>query len=340
MTNPQVMAPNVSESYAWVAGRAATAGFSCASRTTRDADEHAEALRAWDQRYEQLTPGGFEGRLTDLWMGDIQIFREVTNQIVHQRGRAWSGAFVFGVVLDSDGEGAIQGSPLANGGGFSLGSAPDFLFRTPRCLDVVGIALSRDWIEANGNATGDSSLQDAATAPARVFRRSADLDELSAYLRELFATVEVDRSALRHPSAQRSVVSALAGVLSGAVSGGGAIRHAASRNARTRLVERAKDYVLDRRETPVTVTELCEFLCVSRRTLQYCFQDVLGVNPVQYLRAIRLNGVRRELREHVSGVRIGDVAARWGFWHFSQFSADYRRMFGELPSETLRGARA
>jgi AraC family ethanolamine operon transcriptional activator len=39
-------------------------------------------------------------------------------------------------------------------------------------------------------------------------------------------------------------------------------------------------------------------------------------------------------------VRIGDVAARWGFWHFSQFSADYRRMFGELPSETLRGARA
>ena len=31
------------------------------------------------------------------------------------------------------------------------------------------------------------------------------------------------------------------------------------------------------------------------------------------------------------------VIARWGFWHFSRFSAEYRRMYGELPSQTLRG---
>ncbi len=340
MAYPQSVASGVPESCKAVPPGTTGAHFSFAARTTRDADEHAESLRDWDQRYEQLTPGGFEGRLTDIWMGGTQIFREITNQIVHQAGRAWSGAFVFGVVLDSQGEGAIQGTPLTVGGGFSLGAAPDFQFRTPRCLDVVGIALSREWIDANGVATGDCSLQDAAAAPPRVFRRSADLDELSAYLRELFAATEADSAALHHPNAQRSVVSALAGVLSAAVSGDGGITHAASRDARSRLVERAKAYVLGRRETPVTVTELCEFLCVSRRTLQYCFQDVLGVNPVQYLRAIRLNGVRRELRERRTGLRIGDVAARWGFWHFSQFSADYRRMFGELPSETLRGVRA
>jgi transcriptional regulator GlxA family with amidase domain len=30
------------------------------------------------------------------------------------------------------------------------------------------------------------------------------------------------------------------------------------------------------------------------------------------------------------------VAVRWGFFHLGSFSADYRRMFGEGPSETQR----
>jgi AraC family ethanolamine operon transcriptional activator len=58
---------------------------------------------------------------------------------------------------------------------------------------------------------------------------------------------------------------------------------------------------------------------------------------VSFLRAMRLNGVRRALRK-ADGVHesVADVAARWGFWHLSHFAADYKAMFGELPSETLR----
>jgi len=43
--------------------------------------------------------------------------------------------------------------------------------------------------------------------------------------------------------------------------------------------------------------------------------------------------VRRELQTHRRD-SIGDVAARWGFWHLSRFAADYTRLFGELPSAT------
>ncbi|MBL8451298.1 MAG: helix-turn-helix domain-containing protein, partial [Zoogloea sp.] len=61
------------------------------------------------------------------------------------------------------------------------------------------------------------------------------------------------------------------------------------------------------------------------------------LNPVSFLRAMRLNGVRRALRK-ADGVHesVADVAARWGFWHLSHFAADYKAMFGELHSETLR----
>ena len=77
----------------------------------------------------------------------------------------------------------------------------------------------------------------------------------------------------------------------------------------------------------------------SRRKLNYCFQEVLGTTPVAYMRAIRLNGVRRELLAADEGGRVYDIAVRWGFWHFSQFSVDYKRQFGELPSRTLQRAK-
>lgn len=32
---------------------------------------------------------------------------------------------------------------------------------------------------------------------------------------------------------------------------------------------------------------------------------------------------------------INEAAQRWGFWHAGEFAADYRLLFGELPSQTL-----
>jgi AraC family ethanolamine operon transcriptional activator len=103
------------------------------------------------------------------------------------------------------------------------------------------------------------------------------------------------------------------------------------------IVAQARDYVLAHRSRPVGVPELCEQLHVSRRTLQYCFQGVLGMAPATYLRALRLNGARRDLCGRAAG-SVQDVAAAWGFWHLSQFATDYRRMFGMRPSEALRAA--
>jgi AraC family transcriptional regulator, ethanolamine operon transcriptional activator len=59
---------------------------------------------------------------------------------------------------------------------------------------------------------------------------------------------------------------------------------------------------------------------------------------MHYWRAMRLNRVRRDLKRGAE-TSIYDVAVQHGFWHFSQFSLDYKRHFCELPSETLRRAR-
>ncbi|WP_040503359.1 helix-turn-helix domain-containing protein, partial [Herbaspirillum lusitanum] len=109
------------------------------------------------------------------------------------------------------------------------------------------------------------------------------------------------------------------------------------------IVGDARDYAMDNQDVPITISMLCEQLHVSRRTLQYCFEDVLGISPMTYLRSLRLNGVRRQLMQGAAAVsphavRVGDVAAAWGFSNFSQFSCDYKKLFGESPSSALRAA--
>ena len=96
------------------------------------------------------------------------------------------------------------------------------------------------------------------------------------------------------------------------------------------------DYIAAADGQPVTVRELCREVRVSWRTLNYAFRERFEVTPKAYLSAVRLNGARKDLRNaDPDHKKIAEVANRWGFWHMGQFAADYRRLFRELPSETL-----
>jgi len=108
---------------------------------------------------------------------------------------------------------------------------------------------------------------------------------------------------------------------------------------RRQVVARVQAYLQAQPLATPSVTDLCELTHVSRRTLQYCFEQVLGLSPLQYLRLMRLNAVRRLLLVGLEeGDTIAQLAARYGFWHAGQFSADYKGLFGEPPSATLARA--
>jgi hypothetical protein len=50
----------------------------------------------------------------------------------------------------------------------------------------------------------------------------------------------------------------------------------------------------------------------------------------------RLHQVREALRNaEPDELTVTSVAAQYGFWQFGRFAGQYRRLFGELPSDTL-----
>lgn len=78
-------------------------------------------------------------------------------------------------------------------------------------------------------------------------------------------------------------------------------------------------------------------LGVCLRSLETAFRASMGMPPVRYLKLLRLNRAREQLaRLEPDATQVGVVARDLGFTELGRFSGEYRRLFGELPSETLR----
>ncbi|MEV7694326.1 AraC family transcriptional regulator [Microbacterium sp. NPDC089189] len=86
----------------------------------------------------------------------------------------------------------------------------------------------------------------------------------------------------------------------------------------------------------MTVADLAAAVGVSVRALQVGFRRTLDTTPLAYLRERRLTLARRELESAAGETSVAQIADRCGFAHHGRFAADYRRRFGESPSDTLR----
>ncbi len=108
-----------------------------------------------------------------------------------------------------------------------------------------------------------------------------------------------------------------------------------------RDLKRTIDYIRAHADQAITTEDLVAVSGVAGRTLYRHFRDVTGLSPMAYLRKVRFEQVRAELQQASPSHSITDLALKWGFRHAGRFSVEYRRIFGESPSETAgrRGPR-
>lgn len=102
------------------------------------------------------------------------------------------------------------------------------------------------------------------------------------------------------------------------------------------IVNRVRNFTLASDGNPLSIEEICEKLRIKRRTLNHAFTRALGITPVTYMRNLKLQKIRIELKKNPEDLEsISNVASKWGFVHMSLFSKYYREMYGENPKETL-----
>ncbi len=308
-----------------------------------DVDDQAVHITAWYQEYDQIHPGRFHGQIHELWLTGIQLFLETTSQALRQTCVAWPDSFWFGIPAPASTEGFVNSSPLDQDAIAIQPGGDGFELLTPDEFDLFGITIDEATFVRHAVLAErpdlPESIQKGGAFPVKETKKCLFWRRFSNLLTN---TCELDDQCCLSSAVcsqiEEEVSHALIDMLEDETQ---AIKPRYSCVNRCRVVSQARDFVLSQPDRLISIIDLCEHLHVSRRTLQNCFQTVLGVCPVSYLKSLRLNAVRRALKHgglH-QNLTVQDVAAQWGFWHMSQFAADYRALFYELPSETLRGSR-
>ncbi|HUH39845.1 MAG TPA: helix-turn-helix domain-containing protein [Castellaniella sp.] len=304
-------------------------------RVAYDADAHAHNLSRWDQRYDQFSAGRFKGRVSELWAPDLQVFLESANQALRQSCAAWPDSLWFGLAAPHPVASRIDTALVPDYSVLFRRGGCQFELYTPEHYDLFGIVVNERMLCEH--LDGIEGVDPALLGKGGELRIDPlAYQALIQTLRGLLCPPAASCSSARFEQARDAVLLHLGAALATGHAPpqpgvGTRIRHS------RQIVDRARELVLSCPEQRLTIADLCRRLQISRRALQYCFQEIVGMAPLSYLRTLRLNEVRRGLHAQTAPAgRVTQVATHWGFDHLGQFSQDYHKLFGEPPSATLR----
>lgn len=262
------------------------------------------------------------------------------------------GPCLFDATVSADGMGLLlcpdaAGKVTGNGATFGRNSVMVIPGRThiqSASLDAVSwfsffVPFSRlDWPR-------DGNGEPRAVAAGVIDVSPADHARLSNTLRRIAAAAQAGAFE-GNPQGRSDASGLLVRIARDVVFGRPVVRNAEAfpgrhRMPRERIIERTRQLIESRAGAPVHLQEMAAAAGVSERTLHNAFREQFGLSPQRFHRAWVLNAARRELhRPGPDSRRVTDVLARLGVWEWGRFSRDYQRLFGELPSQTLRRAGA
>ena len=295
---------------------------------TKDANQQAASLINWQQEYDQLSDGRFLGQIRERRFPNFHVFREDSNRSLRQQCRVEQGGIWLGL--------SAENKPLhLNHSQFNSSQlllrqgGADFELMTPEQFSIYGIVLDKNFVHIIENQLELGSIQNNIFHLTGLTEKH--IQQLKYYLGTLLGSAEPRWSETTHQAILKDIVLELFSLSSLHTS------HPISISHRQHVMHRIKQQLqdLDYR-TPITVSELCDAVHVSRRTLQYTFEHCCNTSPKQFIHRMRLNQVRRVLQSPEDNRTIAEIAFDFGFFHLGQFSQSYKRLFGETPTETRK----
>lgn len=302
-----------------------------------DFEEQALRLIGYDQTYFQLTPGAFSGRFLSCLLGPVSVHVEQSNQALEQTVAGHPNAVTLGVLARSGAPFRLNGAAFTGSDVLIAMPGGDLHLRSPSNGAVVALVVEQDVLwrhPALSRPTRDRlCASDFGTQllPAPQLARRIREDVVQAIQSANFEAGESDDAMVIGDALLSGIVSKLSLELSGhdislpqLLTPASYERFLAGRKA-----------IHTSWETIHSLGDLLPMTAAGRRTLQADFASNVDVGPLTYHRLLRLHMARRALRSPACfNLSIGDIAARYDFWSWSQFSRLYQSHFGLLPSDT------
>lgn len=306
------------------------------SLQTTDFDELASAFPGWDMHLIQLGRGKFSGRVVLAQHGCFQLFEVKGNRSVLARGDSPAGSYEFAVIQDRNAGSVWRGRALRPGMINIRGPGEPMDHRTAEDCVSMGLAVDASFVRRVASSIHGVEAEAILRSPVVTIDRAGGLAldrSLRWILRQLAERKESETHRLQ---IEDYLVEWLSTVLDTALPDRFKDTTSLGSRHRVEVVCRAEEYMHAHLDRPLSLVELCEVVGVSERTLLYAFNERTGQSPKSYLKALRLNRLRKDLK--AADPRTGsvhEIARRWGLDHPGALAADYRKLFGELPGWTL-----
>ena len=300
-----------------------------------DADELQEVAQLWNLDFRPMARSLSNSELLQTVDATAALGYARIAPRVEQRGSSPAGMRTFALLGRRSPDTVWCGSRIDRHTLMSFDSGGDFESSTQAGFEVHTLSVDVDHLENLASKEGwERHL--AIGAAARAIPLAADLaNGLRGVFESATSSIARDSSVVASPVIRECLEVELSTALLRATIPQHERVLSPDESSRERVLRRALEFIgTDAKRAP-RISDVCAFAGCSERTLRYAFRHRFGMSPKAYLQAMRLNGVRRRLRHSPGATQIADAANRWGFWHMGQFAADYRRLFGELPSETV-----
>ncbi|WP_235577983.1 AraC family transcriptional regulator [Pseudoxanthomonas sp. Root630] len=116
------------------------------------------------------------------------------------------------------------------------------------------------------------------------------------------------------------------------------LRELVTAGSRSHRIARAVQALRDRFHEPLSIDAMAESLHMSVSSLHHQFKAATSMSPLQFQKHLRLHEARRLMLGE--GLEANAAARRVGYESASQFSREYKRLFGAPPRSEIVQLRA
>jgi AraC family transcriptional regulator, ethanolamine operon transcriptional activator len=294
--------------------------------TFHDAVEQETSLPGWRQEYRQVSTGGYDGRTAAILLPGVEILRETISVGTEQAFSAPEGSVIFYYYPKRDESELARGDRSPGVSGFALNWTNRIGFMDA-CSDLLMLVLRRNAL-----------AQDLRGSKAQLVEAPL---EHAAFLADWLLSLLGAASQQSYPYARENFDDVLADVITDRFE----LLFEKSVACETpqiaeaeKIYKKIRERIFDAPDMPHTVRSLSRDLDISAFDLRASCLSFSQIQLDKMLTLLRLNGARRDLlRARCAPRKVSDIAMDWGFFHWSRFALRYRSLFGETPSETLRG---
>ncbi|MEN8802047.1 MAG: helix-turn-helix domain-containing protein, partial [Thiogranum sp.] len=295
-----------------------------------DVSAMCEAVRAWDVEFypmAKLQNGGSGGAFVQTFGRGFEYGYAKFTPGLHMFGAPPTGLITFNVMEPATRHYWLRGHDLDDGMAWVFPAGAELRSMSPPGFQSHSLSVSEERVEQVAAA-----LEINVPLPSKRVEVFSVQPEVLALVRQHMRALRGGGSGAFPFDPVREVLRLLVPRWLAPDSYGNPIR------ARDVAVSKCLELIEDHDIGRLPIDTLLDECNMSERTLLYAFRERFGVTPAALIKSRRLAKARSMLRHADSEkATVGDIAALFGFWHLGQFAVDYRKTFGERPSETLKG---